>query len=136
MSFISIASQTLFLNANPVGDYFAEMNQRSESFEFNPGTSAKTAMWGYGTSVFLDVSSSIALGAKSLLWQGIGRAGAVGSIVALSFTTGLLVGRGLDFLPTYFGEERVSRHLADGLFAAIGPAPDWVQKTAGFFFLD
>lgn len=102
---------------------FPEIMQKSRDFKFNMGTGAKIALGGFGTSTFLNVGGSMALGAKSLFWQGIGRFAAVGNLVAMSFTTGLLIGRGIDFLPTYFGEPRVSRSLEDGLLALFGPAP-------------
>jgi hypothetical protein len=123
--------------ANPssssLGDFHVEKNLGAKPFEYRPGTTAKIAMWGYGTFLFLNAGGAIALGSKSLAWQAVGRVAAVGCQASAAFTTGLLIGRGLDFLPTYFGKERVSHYLEDGLYFTLGPAPVWAQRIADIF---
>lgn len=52
--------------------------------------------------------------------------------VALAFGAGFTAGVGLEYLPTVWGGERVSHHIANALEKVAGPAPDWAQRLDDF----
>jgi ABC-type dipeptide/oligopeptide/nickel transport system permease subunit len=114
-------------------------------FEFTPA--GKIAFFGFGGMAAMDVLGSYALGAQQALPVGsslfkrvlVGAAvkvGIGGTLVFGALTVGLLAGRGIDFLPTVWGGERISENLSKLSHDRLGKAPPWLVGAADFLGLN
>ncbi|HKY62084.1 MAG TPA: hypothetical protein VJR29_01565 [bacterium] len=67
------------------------------------------------------------LGASTPVRGALASAGSTAGIqLSAAFAAGVALGVGLNYLPTLWGGQELSEHIAQGLEWAFGPAPEWL----------
>jgi hypothetical protein len=113
---------------------------------FNSHPSARIALYGLVASQVFNLASSYALGAvqnpaltlglKRTLLTGLSRIGPWGMWASAAFTAGLLMGRGIDHLPTLWDSSRISQGASMAAMNAWGPGSKALLGVADFLGLN
>lgn len=113
---------------------------------FNSHPSAQIALYGLGASQVFNIASSYALGAvqnpalalglKRTILMGLARVGPWGMWASAAFTAGLLIGRGIDHLPTLWGSSQISQGASVAAMRVWGPGSETLLGVADFLGLN